>query len=359
MIDTKKLEFQPEAIKKANDFWQWFSQNKEQFIFKDKSQDHVNEWMDVLIEKLKLSNEELVAEIGGGDDTYTEIVISAGGIRDAFADAHTLVLLAPEIKGWLPIPLKLGNPAGALQFKFKFPNFELGANDISFVPIIDEEDIEKICIKVISPLLKDKENEGHIANAIFIMMDHLLGEASVTLDFEVVSFETAALQNEKPLPFEELPNFLSYKKKERRNSGVQEPAESYTMYEWEKEDGKMLITANTGMSYFEFKNDFPMRIEVAADFTELANTADENDEGWTAPLFDAQDYLQEILQKNKTGFFVLAETESSIRTMVFYTNDAYILDDAIATLNKKNTNIHYTITKHFDPYWINVSEFVK
>jgi len=104
----------------AEDFWQWFDENKERFYSLENLFDH--DLYRELREKVREFHSELSFQIGGiEDDPIRQLTISANGKIENFEKVEELVCQAPIFENWKVIAFK---PADGFDIKIRIGNIE-------------------------------------------------------------------------------------------------------------------------------------------------------------------------------------------------------------------------------------------
>ena len=166
-------------MEKSTKFWKWFTDNYKAYTFlASLEQAAKEELLNNLLVQLHKYCDELYFEIGGFPDKQQELIITAEGNKEYFANVEQLIAAAPSIQGWVFIAFK--QPTND-PFKSKWGNIELDTNDVAFIPL-QSEDPKEIGIRVYVPnydLIKDDE---HCEPLLLKMIDTIAGEKSFAED---------------------------------------------------------------------------------------------------------------------------------------------------------------------------------
>ncbi len=189
-------------------------------------------------------------------------------------------------------------------------------------------------------------------------MDCLLGEKNATLDISSLEIAAAQEEGEEVLPFKELPHYINWKKKERKIADVRHPEDSMTLYQGTADGVKIFLTANTGLNYYSFKTAYPMLFRVVADFSQLYDEEGDN-QSILEPVYEIEDRIIEALKVADKGFYLLSETKGEQRTTCFYTNDEAFVLSLLEKEQANNDRIQLTGEIVFDPYWVEVGDFIR
>ena len=115
----------------AEDFWQWFDENKERFYSLENLFDH--DLYRELREKVREFHPELSFQIGGvEDDPIRQLTISANVKIEKFEKVEELVCQAPIFENWKIIAFK---PADGFDIKIRIGNIEFDPKKLRYVPI--------------------------------------------------------------------------------------------------------------------------------------------------------------------------------------------------------------------------------
>lgn len=341
----------------AQQFWNWFSENQERFTgIHGKSMEEVNALFDEVMPVLHQYNEGLSLEIGAQKPPY-EIIITAEGMKKHFAAAEQLVALAPAIPNWQVTALK---PAVGDHFDFKMGAITVNCENLQFIPLQDEDDEDAVAIRIIHRdyPVEDGALKNALTTGIYNVMDCLLGEKNATLDISSLEIAAEEQEGDKVLPFKELPHFINWKKKERKIADVRHPEDSMTLYQGTADGEKVFLTANTALNYYNFKSEYPVLFRVVADFSQLFGEDGDN-QGILEPVYEIEDRIIEALKTADKGFYVLSETKGDKRTMCFYTNDEAYVMSLLEKEQGNSSKIQLAGETLFDPYWVEVSDFVR
>ena len=152
---------------KEKTFWNWFITHKEAFYFNEKNPEDL---FDKLTEQLKAVHENLTFEFSPvHPNGIKELTISADGIKAAFPAVISLIKSAPEDKNWQFNAFRQRVPGDHLEISMG--NLKMGYDDIYFRFAEDDDKIGlELNIRAYDP------NNNTIKNAVFILLDALIGE---------------------------------------------------------------------------------------------------------------------------------------------------------------------------------------
>ena len=183
------------------EFWQWFAANEDR-LFAWESDREVT--FDKLAAALRKVHPDLTFEFGPVVDGKREFVISAGGIKDAFAAVEALYGSAPEMKRWQWVKFR---PRRAPLNDIEFGGRSIRAEEVHYLLASDEP-------KVGIVLFFDGYNEAEksvFGQIGYLMLDEALGEYAVEMQVGFIEFHSrdseyfpqASLLAELPAHFDE------------------------------------------------------------------------------------------------------------------------------------------------------------
>ncbi|MDB5287046.1 MAG: hypothetical protein JWR05_1995 [Mucilaginibacter sp.] len=202
-------------MNKCIEFWNWFAKNNEAYTQLDIIDiENRNKLLNDFENQLHLYCDSLFFEIGGHPGKENELIITAEGNVDYFTYVEKLISCAPKIKNWLFIAFK---PAIPGNFITNWEDIEINAKDVFFDPlkITDSNDIGiAVYIKQF-----DVNQENKYYNALFKMLDTILGEQSFAVDIKKVKIleKTPAIKDEDLIHISKLPNYIVWHNKKYFN----------------------------------------------------------------------------------------------------------------------------------------------
>ncbi|WP_136467978.1 hypothetical protein [Flagellimonas onchidii] len=196
---------------KEQKFWDWFSKNNLTYYNEVEGIDTTKPLFQRLNAELKKVNSELTWEFSPiKDNGIREFTVSADGIRELFPAVEKLVLAAPEIPNWKINAFRQRIPGEDLRIDFG--EFSISYSDIFFKY---EDEGEKIGIEL---YIKDFDGEGQKQNAIYILLDGLIGEYDTETVISWIDWKKLnELETGKLFKFHELRNLVDQKKVENHN----------------------------------------------------------------------------------------------------------------------------------------------
>lgn len=180
------------------EFWDWFLKNEPLFYFGTENENDREELFDKVSAKLKEFNETIVYEFSPiRKDNTKEFCISADGMKEAFDDVKRIISFAPKHNHWEFTAFRQRITSESLSISMG--DIKIGYEDIYF-RYVDEEDEFGIELNI-----RNYKESGGEQNAIFVLMDALLGEYDAVMEIDWVNWVILDESNKENLfPFIEL-----------------------------------------------------------------------------------------------------------------------------------------------------------
>ena len=196
----------------AKHFWNWFKENNSAYLFLNTVDAGIKQQLlDTMQEKLHLFCDGIFFEIGGSRDQDQELIITAEGDVNYFAQVEELVNAAPQIPNWSFIAFI---PPRDADFEIDYEGVKLNANDLYFDPMESVNEPGKLGVRVYIPNYEIVRNDKWLRPAVFKVLDTVLGEKSFASDVHFV--EIAQLSDDPVgdgfLHLSQLPKYISWKK---------------------------------------------------------------------------------------------------------------------------------------------------
>lgn len=196
----------------AKHFWNWFKENNSAYLFLNTVDAGIKQQLlDTMQEKLHLFCDSIFFEIGGAADQDQELIITAEGDVNYFAQVEELVNAAPQIPNWSFIAFI---PPRDADFEIDYEGVQLNANDLYFDPMESANEPGKLGVRVYIPNYEIVRNDKWLRPAIYKILDTILGEKSFASDVRFV--EIAQLSDDPVgdgfLHLSQLPQYISWKK---------------------------------------------------------------------------------------------------------------------------------------------------
>jgi hypothetical protein len=159
-------------------FWTWFQQNEELLFDFERDRDRI---FDVLTKALAATAAELTFEFGPRANGRRDFVISAGGIKSAFAAVKALVAAAPVLPRWRVVAFR---PRREPIMTITFGDRTVRAEDVEFCLLSNGRELG------IYLFFHDyRENEKATWSQIgYLLLDEALGEYDVETKLGPIRF---------------------------------------------------------------------------------------------------------------------------------------------------------------------------
>jgi hypothetical protein len=200
----------PDKIKKI---WNWFEENNHAFLFTNEVDDDVKEQLlEDFLTELHKYNDKLYFQIGGSPGEGQELFITAEGDPEQFASVEELINNAPEIKNWIFIAFMQSSEDDNI---INYQGVEIKRSDLWFMPLQSQSNPNNIGIRICVPNYEALKTNEWIDNAIYKMLDTVLGERSFALDIDFLDIAELPEEPEEKglINLAELRAFITWKKK--------------------------------------------------------------------------------------------------------------------------------------------------
>lgn len=165
---------------KIDEFWKWFVANCGRFQKGDALDEQL---CDELGERIQKIDRNLTFEITPSDGGPYELVVSADGMKKAFATVTTVVTAAPTITNWKITAFRQRSSLESIELSFN--GVTLSPTTVQYVLIPDGN---KLDLLVVIPDTSD-ELRDQTAGAAFLLLDAALGEYDVATFLRTIEFE--------------------------------------------------------------------------------------------------------------------------------------------------------------------------
>jgi hypothetical protein len=345
-------------VDKVKVFWEWFEQNHTRYsnfneTYEQKAEESV-ELLDAITKELKKFSEGLFVEVSATAEKK-ELIITAQGNREFFADAFTLVESAPSIGSWDFITLK---PVLGLNFNFKMADVIINPDEILFMPLEAEEYPDDVAVRLYHK--KYTTEEGATRNAVIVglyaALNMFLGEKSSTLDLQYVDFDDMPHPKEQTFPFSELKDYIAYKKGKRANFGVEFPKEDIRLLEGKVENLPQLLVLNQSIQYYEFTEKFPYLLHMTLELKNVGVNGLPT--GNIDEVYSVEDIVYKGIYKKEKGHFIATATHNGKRNIYYYADSKESIDSTLEHLNSKYETCNITTRVEFDPFWVQCEQYL-
>ena len=180
---------------KEEKFWNWFSKNQSTYYTEIENLEIREKIFNELSFELKKVHSDLVFEFSPiHENGIREFTVSADGMKEVFPIVISLIAKAPNLKNWKFSAFRQRVPGDEIELNFG--DFKIGYKDIYFRYL--EED-GKLGIEL---NIRDYNNDPRKQNAIYILLDSLIGEYDVTMGIDWVDWlklDESKLENFYPI----------------------------------------------------------------------------------------------------------------------------------------------------------------
>lgn len=181
---------------KEEKFWNWFSKSQDTFYHEIENLEVRDEILTDLKSELNKVHPNLVFEFSPiHENGVREFTISAEGVKDFFPYVEGLIEKAPEIKNWQFNAFRQRIPGDDLQIQYG--DLNIGYSDIYFR--YQDGKYGEIGIEL---NIRDFDESPQTQNAIYILLDGLIGEYDITLGLdwiEWVKLDESNIENLNPI----------------------------------------------------------------------------------------------------------------------------------------------------------------
>ena len=345
-------------MQKIQEFWDWFEKHHEGYNSFNKrytfNREEAEALLSELTDALHRYSKGLFVELSN-DDAKQELIITAQGNREFFADAIALVEHAPSIGSWKFIALK---PAIGLDFNFKMAEVTINPDEILFMPLEAQEYPDDVAIRLYH---KDyTTQEGATRNAVIVglyaALNMSLGEVATTLDFNYIDFDNMPHPKEQTFPFSELKDYVAYKKGQRANAGQEFPTENIKLLEGKIENLPQLLVLNQALKHYEFTQNFPYMLTLTL---ELKNAGENGlPQGNTDEIYGIEDVIYKEIFKAKKGHFIATQTHNKKRNIYYHAKTKESIEHALELLENEYETCDVSAKVEFDPFWLLSSQYL-
>ena len=200
------LQFNKQS--KEEKFWNWFSKNQKEYYEQVENLEIREELFDKLSTELHKIHSDLVFEFSPiHENGIREFTISADGIEEIFPVVNKLIEKSPKLEKWQFNAFRQRVPGDEIELNFG--DFKIGYDDIYFRFAEDEG---KLGIEL---NIRDFNDEAQKKNAIYILLDSLIGEYDVTMKIGWIDWVKLDEENiEKLNPLISLRTLIDKRKEE-------------------------------------------------------------------------------------------------------------------------------------------------
>jgi hypothetical protein len=342
---------------KIEAFWSFFKENMGDYA--NFNEDYENnpvetsEKVDKLIQELQKFSEGLFILIKS-DNEPKELIVTAKGKKEYFADAFEVVNNAPTIEGWKFIATK---PSYGLDFDFELTGVKINPESLSFMPLEADEYPNDVAIRIFHKEYTQEPSAQQTAVVVgaYAGLDILFGEVDSVLNFQYIDFDDMPHPKEKSYPFSGLKDYIEYKKGQRLNNGKEFPKEDTIIMEGKIDELPSLLVLNKSLDYYEFTQKFPYLLQLTLS---LKNAGDNGlPQGNVDELYLIEDIIYQEIYKSKKGHFIARETYNGKRDLFYYADSKGSIANALNMLPKEYESCEVQYSIDYDPFWVRVDRY--
>ncbi|WP_067140251.1 hypothetical protein [Oceanivirga salmonicida] len=193
-------------MNKIEIFWEWFIENEKKYYENIENNEIKQNLFKDLSKRLKKINEGLFFEFSRIENNKIEFSISADGMKENFPVVIELVENAPKLENFKISAFRQRRKTE--NIKISYAGIEMSYDDIYFRYAIDEDGLGlELNIRNF-----EKDNNA-IYNAVYVLLDHLLGEYDVAVNISWINWVKLDEKNiDNLIPSLELVRVVDYYK---------------------------------------------------------------------------------------------------------------------------------------------------
>lgn len=173
-------------------FWNWFVKNQESYYNENVDDEKREKLFDDFSNNLKKIHPDLVFEFGPTDKNgIKELTISADGIEEIFPIVESLIKKSPKIKNWKFNAFRQRVPGD--DFEIEYGDLKISYSDLYFKSTNQDG---KLGIEL---YIRNYDGKGETQNAVYILLDNLIGEYDVVTKIDWIEWEKLEEDNVKNL----------------------------------------------------------------------------------------------------------------------------------------------------------------
>ena len=335
------------------DFWTWFSSNEKDFFNAVKEYEKIEEnFLDVVLPKLKELNDNFFILTGMSDDSTAELIVTVDGQIKDIVYAEELIKVSPSLDHWKFTALK---PESDIEdVSIRMDNYTFTKENIYFYSNDDEDYPDEIDLIFIHDELND-QNENEVINGTYLFIDNYLGELNFVTQIDNFNISSKEDAEKELIPIEKLKDFLSWREREFTEkydaATIKTTEDSYSLLEGTLENGfPMLARVNVDLLQWDKKASHPwisvLRIKYQGD--EDNGFPDDKD----YDLFNLiEDEITLELKTEEGNLNLGRETADNIREIYFVSKDFRKVSKVLAVTVEKYPDYDMSFEIYKDKYW--------
>ena len=338
-------------------FWSFFKENIQNYAHFNEDYENnpieTSEKVDSLIQELQKCSEGLFIIIKSANEPK-ELIITAKGKKEYFADAFEVVNTAPTLEGWKFIATK---PSYGLDFDFELTGVKISPDTLSFMPLEADEYPNDVAIRIFHKEYTQEQSaqQTAVVVGVYAGLDMLFGEVESALNFQYIDFYDMPHPKEQSFPFSELADYVAYKKGKRPNSKEEFPKENISLMEGKIEELPNLLVLNQALKFYAFTQKYPYLLQL----TLMLNSVGENGlpNGNTDELYLIEDIIYQEIYKSQKGHFLATETYNGKRDLFYYADSKESIANALNRLPKEYESCDVQYSVDYDPFWVRIDRY--
>ena len=181
---------------KEDKFWNWFTKNQQTYYDEIENLEIRERIFSDLSTELKKVHQDLVFEFSPiHENGIREFTVSAEGMKELFPIVEKLIDKAPIIENWQFNAFRQRIPGD--DFEIQYGDFKIGYSDIYFRYV--DGQYGKLGIEL---NIRNYDGNGQTQNAIYILLDGLIGEYDITMGIDWIDWvklDESNIENLNPI----------------------------------------------------------------------------------------------------------------------------------------------------------------
>lgn len=344
-----------------NEFWKWFQIHQKKFHDIISSENNIEEdFFDPLSEHLDKITDGIFYLTGMYDETTVELILTPDGNINKIIFIEELVMLAPQIDGWIFTALK---PALDINdVCIEMDDYVFDKSNLSFYANENLKYPDEIDITIVHPDFNE-EKEPAIANGIFLFLDNYLGELYSTTTIDSIQIIGPNEVSKELIPIAKLKDYLKWREKEfiEKYDGIRYGIDNdkYAIFNAESKSGNPFIAMiNTDLLQWNSKASHPWMLNITIKFDGKHNNGMPDKK--TQILLDKiEDEITEKLKDLDGNLNIGRETGENTREIYIACKDFRMPSKALSnTVEKYASKIEIDFDIYKDKYWQTLNRFM-
>lgn len=163
-------------------FWLWFLENQNHMYANIDNTSSQKEIFDSLNAQLNAIDENLTFEFSPiHENGVREFSISADGMKESFPKVRRLIALSPNLENWKFNAFRQRMPND--DYILDYDRYRIGYDDIFYRYSTSNNELG------IELNIRDYDETGKMQDAVYILLDGLLGEYDVTMNIDWIDWK--------------------------------------------------------------------------------------------------------------------------------------------------------------------------